>query len=75
MVLLLLNSLLRRYVIQPVSVMGGLAQKISADEMVAEVTETEFFRDLQAKAKTLRRQRQRKADEEETDQDDPPQQE
>ncbi|MCB0165336.1 MAG: DUF3365 domain-containing protein [Anaerolineae bacterium] len=129
-VLLLLNFLLRRYVIQPVSVMGGLAQKISADEMVtadleseeltmiagqsdelgqlarvfkrmagevysrtqalkqqvaqlnieineikrqeqvAELTETDFFRDLQTRATTLRGQRQRKGDEE-TKQDDP----
>lgn len=30
--ILLINNLLRRYVIQPVKVLGGLAQKISADE-------------------------------------------
>ena len=133
-VILLLNFLLRRYVIQPVSVMGRLAQKISTDEMVAtdleseelnniagqsdelgqlaqvfkrmagevytrtqalkqqveqlhieineirrqeqvaEVTETDFFRDLQNKATTLRKRRQRKADKD-TEQDDPPEQE
>jgi methyl-accepting chemotaxis protein len=133
-VILLLNYLLRQYVIQPVSVMGGLAHKISTDEMVAadleseeltliagqadelgqlaqvfkrmagevysrtqalkqqvaqlhieindikrqeqvaELTETDFFRDLQTKAKTLRGQHQRKADKE-TEQDDPPEQE
>ncbi|MCB0213145.1 MAG: DUF3365 domain-containing protein [Anaerolineae bacterium] len=133
-VILLLNFLLRRYVIHPVSVMGGLAQKISADEMVAadleskeltiiagqadelgqlaqvfkrmagevhsrtqalkqqvaqlhieineirrqeqvaEVTETDFFRDLQTKATKLRGQRRRKADKE-TEQDDLPEQE
>lgn len=130
-VILVLNFLLRRYVIRPVSVMGGLAQKISADEMVdtdleseelakiagqadelgqlarvfkrmagevysrtqalkqqvaqlhieinemkrqeqvAELTETDFFRDLQTKATTLRSQRQREADPE-TEPDDPP---
>jgi methyl-accepting chemotaxis protein len=123
-VMLLLNFLLRRYVIQPLTVMGGLAQKISADEMeatdleseglakiasrpdelghlaqlfqgmarevyartqslkqqvqelriqineikrqeqVSEVVETDFFRDLQARAKTLRRQRRLRADKE-----------
>jgi HAMP domain-containing protein len=111
-------------VIQPVSVMGDLAQKISADEMVdtdleseglakiasradelgqlaqvfqrmgrevyartqnlkqqvqqlriqineskrqeqvSEVVETDFFRDLQSKADTLRNKRRRKADQE-----------
>jgi len=33
--ILLINSLLRRYVIGPVRVLGGLAQKISADENIA----------------------------------------
>ncbi|MFN8458823.1 MAG: DUF3365 domain-containing protein [Anaerolineae bacterium] len=129
-VILLLNFLLRRYVIQPVTVMGSLAQKISVDEMVAadlqsegltkiasradelghlaqvfqrmasevftrtqnlkqqvqelriqineikrqeqvsEVVETDFFRDLQAKADTMRSQRHRKANQE-TGQDNP----
>ncbi len=32
LVILLINVLLRRYVIQPVKVLGGLAQKISTDE-------------------------------------------
>lgn len=32
LIILLINLLLRRYVIQPVKVLGGLAQKISADE-------------------------------------------
>jgi methyl-accepting chemotaxis protein len=32
LIILLINVLLRRYVIEPVNVLGGLAQKISADE-------------------------------------------
>lgn len=35
LIILLINLLLRRYVIQPVKVLGGLAQKISADENFA----------------------------------------
>ncbi|HRV95959.1 MAG TPA: DUF3365 domain-containing protein [Anaerolineae bacterium] len=133
-VILVLNFLLRRYVIRPVSVMGGLAQKISTDEMVAadleseeltviagqadelgqlaqlfkrmagevysrtealkqqvaqlhieineikrqeqvaEVTDNDFFRDLQTKAQTMRNQRRRRAGKE-TEPDDPPEQE
>lgn len=40
-ILLLIKSLLRRYVIQPVGTMGELAEKISADKLVAEDLETE----------------------------------
>jgi methyl-accepting chemotaxis protein len=40
-VIFLINLLLRRYVIQPVSVMGSLAQQIRNDEMTAEDLESE----------------------------------
>lgn len=36
LVTLLINFLLRRYVIQPVNILGGLSQKISADESISE---------------------------------------
>ncbi|MEM7032204.1 MAG: DUF3365 domain-containing protein [Chloroflexota bacterium] len=39
--IVLLNFLLRRYVIQPIGVMGHLAQRMSTDEMQADDLETE----------------------------------
>jgi hypothetical protein len=44
--------------------------EIKRQEQVAEVVETDFFRDLQAKANMLRSQHQRKADKA-IDQDNP----
>jgi HAMP domain-containing protein len=46
LVVILINLLLSRYVIEPVSVMGGLAQKISADEMAAEDADSKEMTNL-----------------------------
>jgi HAMP domain-containing protein len=53
LVVILINLLLRRYVIEPVMVMGGLAQKISADEMAAEDAESAEITSLAARRDEL----------------------
>ena len=52
-VILLLNFLLKRYVIQPVSIMGALANKISTDQIVPEELDSENVSSISARADEL----------------------
>jgi nitrate/nitrite-specific signal transduction histidine kinase len=53
LVILLINSLLKRYVIQPVYVLSGLADKISADENFATELESTALRSITKRSDEL----------------------
>jgi methyl-accepting chemotaxis protein len=53
LLILLLNTLLRRYVIQPVDVLGGLARKISADDNFADDLESPALQAVTARPDEL----------------------
>jgi methyl-accepting chemotaxis protein len=52
-VILLINSLLKRYVIQPVYVLSGLADKISADENFATELESNALQSITTRSDEL----------------------
>lgn len=53
LIILLINTLLRRYVIQPVDVLSGLAQKISADENFSSDLESTALKTVTARPDEL----------------------